>query len=99
MVPYWFGMPVVKTYTGGVALIGAGICIVFKNALKQVAPLLALMLFIWFLVLHIPNALAHPTIDNGNEVASAFDALLFCGVALAIAYNYLRSSKQTTATV
>jgi uncharacterized membrane protein len=85
MVPKWFGMPVFWTYFGGVALIASGLAIVFKIWIKPVGLLLAVMLFLWFIFLHVPDAIANPQLKNGNEVVSAFDALLFCGIALVIA--------------
>ena len=88
MVPGWFGMPVFWTYFGGVALIGSGIAIIFEIWIRQIAFLLAAMLFLWFIFLHIPNAIKNPYSNNGNEVVSAFDALLFCGTALVIGLTY-----------
>ncbi len=85
MVPKWFGMPVFWTYFGGAALIGAGIAIILKILIKPVGYLLAIMLFLWFVFIHIPDAIANPYKLNGNEIVSAFDALLFCGIALIIA--------------
>ena len=85
LVPKWFGAAVFWTYFGGTALIGSGIAIILKIWIQPIAFLLAIMLFLWFILLHVPNALAHPYSNNGNEVVSAFDALLFCGTALVIA--------------
>jgi uncharacterized membrane protein YphA (DoxX/SURF4 family) len=85
LVPSWFGIPVFWTYLGGVALIGSGIAIVLKIYIKPVSLLLAAMLFCWFVFLHIPRAIADPFINNGNEIVSAFDALVFCGISLMIA--------------
>jgi uncharacterized membrane protein YphA (DoxX/SURF4 family) len=85
MVPKWFGIPVFWTYFGGIALIASGLAIVFKIWIKPVGLLLAVMLFLWFIFLHVPDAIANPSLNNGNEVVSAFDALLFCGTALVIA--------------
>ncbi len=87
MVPEWFGMREFWAYFGGVALIGAGTAIALKIFLKPVSLLLAAMLFIWFLVLHVPGAIANPTAGRGNSIVSAFDALLFCGIALAISQS------------
>ncbi|MBD0333142.1 MAG: hypothetical protein ICV66_10835 [Chitinophagaceae bacterium] len=50
--------------------------------------LLALMLFSWLVIIHIPDAIAHPNQGSGNEIVSAFDALLFCGVAPVISNIY-----------
>ena len=91
MVPKWYGMPVFWSYFGGAALILSGIAILFKIFLKPVGLLLALMLFLWFVSLHVPNAIADPYVGRGNRIVSAFDALLFCAVALVLS----QSKKQT----
>ena len=89
MVPGYFGIPVFWTYFSGAALICAGIAIIFRIWIKTIASLLAIMLFLWFILVHTPNAITHPSVDKGNEVVSAFDALLFCGTAIIIAItNY-----------
>jgi len=85
MVPGWFGFPVFWTYFGGTALIGAGICVMFKIFIKPIAMLLAIMIFLWFIFLHIPDAVRNPYLQHGNEIVSAFDALLFSGVAVVVA--------------
>lgn len=95
MVPKWFGMQTFWSYFGGAALIGAGMAILLKVYLRPVALLLALMLFLWFVLLHVPNALAHPYTGRGNEIVSAFDALLFCGTALILSGAKKRSSSQS----
>jgi uncharacterized membrane protein YphA (DoxX/SURF4 family) len=87
MVPKWYGMPVFWSYFGGAALILSGIAILFKIFLKPVGLLLALMLFLWFISLHVPNAIADPYVGRGNRIVSAFDALLFCGVALILSHS------------
>lgn len=84
MVPKWFGMRSFWSYFGGTALIAAGTAILFKIFLKPVALLLATMLFLWFVLLHVPGAIANPYIGHGNQIVSAFDALLFCGTALVL---------------
>ena len=85
LVPLWIPWHVFWTYFAGVALMGSGICIMFKIQLKLVGMLLGIMLFIWFVILHIPRALADPYIDKGNEVTSVFEALAYSGVAFLIA--------------
>lgn len=87
MVPKWFGMPTFWSYFGGAALILSGVAILFKIFLKPVGLLLALMLFLWFVSLHVPNAIADPYVGRGNRIVSAFDALLFCGVALVLSQS------------
>jgi hypothetical protein len=95
MVPAWFGAPNFWTYFGGAALICSGVAITFKIFIKQISLLLAVMLLLWFIFLHVPGAIRNPSSGNGNEIVSAFDALLFCGTALIIALKV--HSKKSTA--
>jgi uncharacterized membrane protein YphA (DoxX/SURF4 family) len=99
MVPKWYGMPTFWSYFAGAALIGSGIAIMFKIFLKPVALLLALMLFLWFITLHVPNAIADPYVGRGNRVVSAFDALLFCGIALVLSQSKKRTSNDASEVV
>lgn len=85
MVPKWLGVPVFWTYFVGVALIGSGVAISFKIWIRPIAFLLAIMLFLFFLFFHVPDAIANPYVSGGNEIARAIVALLFCGIALVIA--------------
>ena len=85
LVPEWIPFPLFWTYFGAIALIGAGISFIFMIKIKPVGILTAIMLFIWFLILHIPRAIAMPDVANGNELTSVFQALAFSGVALVIA--------------
>ena len=85
MVPKWLGMPLFWTYFVGVALIGSGIAIIFKILIKPIAFLLAVMLFLFFIFFHVPDAIANPYVGGGNEIVRAIIALLFCGIALVIA--------------
>jgi hypothetical protein len=87
IVPKWFGMRAFWSHFGGAALIASGTAILLKIFLKPVSLLLALMLFLWFVLLHVPGAIANPTVGRGNLIVSAFDALLFCGTALALSQS------------
>jgi uncharacterized membrane protein YphA (DoxX/SURF4 family) len=87
MVPKWIGMPLFWTYFAGVALIGSGIALIFKIWIKPVAFLLAIMLFLFFIFFHIPDAIKNPSMGGGNEIVRAMVALLFCGIALVIAFT------------
>jgi uncharacterized membrane protein len=88
MVPKWIGAPLFWTYFVGVALIGAGIAIILKIWIKQIAVLLAIMLFLFFILFHVPDAIANPSVGGGNEIVRAFVALLFCGISLVIAFSF-----------
>ncbi len=87
MVPKWFGMPVFWSEFGGAALIAARTSILFEVFLKPVGLLLGLMLFLWFMLLHVPSAIANPYIGKGNLIVSAIDSLLFCGTALLLSQS------------
>lgn len=85
MVPKWLGAPLFWTYFVGVALITSGIAIIFKIWIKMVALLLTIMLFLFFIFFHVPDAIKNPSEGHGNEIVRAIIALLFCGIALVIA--------------
>ena len=84
MVPKWIGAPIFWTYFAGVALIGSSLAIIFRIWLKPIAFLLAIMLFLFFIFFHVPDAIKNPYESYGNEIVRALVALLFCGIALVI---------------
>jgi uncharacterized membrane protein YphA (DoxX/SURF4 family) len=92
MVPGWIPDHLFWTWFTAVALIGAGVCIVLNVRRKLVALLLSLMIFCWFVFLHLPAGIMKPVIYRGNILASAFDALLFSGTALVIAFGLKRQT-------
>jgi len=81
LVPGWIPGPVFWAYFGAVALIGSGVCIMLNIRIKLVGFLLGLMLFLWFIILHIPRAIAQPNLEKGNEITSVFQAFAWSGVA------------------
>ncbi|MEP6950160.1 MAG: hypothetical protein ABI863_12825 [Ginsengibacter sp.] len=85
LVPAWIPGHTFWTYFAAVALIGSGVCIILKIKIRLVALLLGVMLFIWFVILHIPRAVADPNGTKGNEITSVFEALAFSGIAFIIA--------------
>lgn len=93
LVPLWIPGHIFWTYFAGVALAGSGIAIVFNFKIVTISLLLATMLFIWFIILHIPRAVADPGGQKGNEVTSVFEALAFSGIALQIAYITINRNK------
>ncbi|MEP7266453.1 MAG: DoxX family membrane protein [Saprospiraceae bacterium] len=84
MVPKWLPAPMFWTYFFGVALISSGIAIIFKMSIRPIAFLLAIMLFLFFIFFHVPDAIANPSTGGGNEIVRAIIALLFCSIALVI---------------
>jgi uncharacterized membrane protein len=85
LVPSWIPYPVFWIYFAGVALLGSGIAIIFKIKPGLIASLLGIMVFIWFVILHIPRVIVAPADYLGGEVASAFLALAYSGIAFVIA--------------
>jgi hypothetical protein len=94
LMPAWIPGAVFWTYFAGVALIGSGITIILKIKLKLSAILLGVMIFLWFILLHIPRAIADPYGMQGNELTSVFEALGFSGIAFMVAGGY-NNWKQT----
>jgi len=84
-VPSWIPNHMFWMYFAGVALFGSGIGITLNIKRGLAATLLGSMIFIWFISLHIPRVIASPFADLGDEVASAFLALAYSGVAFVIA--------------
>ena len=93
LVPGWIPGDLFWTYFAAVALIGAGLAIIFRVKVKLVATLLGIMVFIWFLILHIPRAVVAPATDQGNELSSVFESLGVSGVAFVIAYGYRKGAE------
>jgi uncharacterized membrane protein len=85
LVPAWIPGHVFWTYLAGVALIAAGLGIIFRVQARLAAFLLGLMIFLWFILLHIPRAIADPHSGKGNEWTSVFEALAFSGIAFIMA--------------
>lgn len=85
MVPKWLPAHMFWTYFVGIALISSGIAIILKIWIRLIAFLLAVMLFLFFIFFHVPDAVANPSTGGGNEIVRAIIALLFCGIALVMA--------------
>jgi uncharacterized membrane protein len=91
-VPSWVPIHMFWTYLAGTALIGSGLAIILKIKSGPAATLLGTMIFIWFIILHIPRVIDSPIAYLGSEVTSAFIALAYSGIAFVIA----GTSKKTT---
>lgn len=84
-VPSWIPGHLFWIYFAGIALIGSGVAIFLKIKRGLMASLLGTMIFIWFIILHIPKVIAAPSDEMGGEVTSAFLALAYSGIAFVIA--------------
>jgi uncharacterized membrane protein YphA (DoxX/SURF4 family) len=85
LVPLWVPYPIFWTFLAGIALIGSGVAIILKIKPGLIAALLGAMIFIWFIILHIPRVIVSPSADRGDEIVSAFLALAYSGIAFVIA--------------
>jgi uncharacterized membrane protein len=88
LIPGWMPVPLFWTYFTGVALIAAGISIIFKIQVKLSATLLGIMIFTWFAILHIPRAIDAPEANKDNAVTSTFQALAFSGIAFVLSRQH-----------
>jgi hypothetical protein len=84
-VPSWIPNHIFWLYFAGLALLASGIGIILNVKRGLAATLLGAMIFIWFVILHIPKVIAAPAADRGGEITSAFLALAYCGIAFVIA--------------
>lgn len=84
-MPAWIPSHLFWIYFAGAALLGSGIAIVLKMKTGLFAALLGIMIFTWFIMLHIPKVIAASAADRGGELTSAFLALAYSGIAFVIA--------------
>jgi uncharacterized membrane protein len=92
LVPSWIPGHIFWTYWSGSALIAAGLGMLLRIQARLAAGLLGTIIFIWFLVLHIPRALADPHSGNGNEWSSVFESLAFSGIAFILSLTLPKKS-------
>jgi uncharacterized membrane protein (UPF0136 family) len=84
-IPSWIPGHLFWMYFTGSALLGSGIAIILKIRPGLFAALLGGMIFVWFIILHVPRVIASPSAYIGSEVTSAFIALAYGGIAFVIA--------------
>ena len=85
-MPGWIPYPIFWAYFCGIALIGAGVAIILKIKTSLFATLLGIMIFSWFIILHIPKVIVAPSLpEMRGELTSAFLALAYSGIAFVIA--------------
>lgn len=93
LIPGWLPGNLFWTYFAGLALMLAGAAIMINVKTRLAASLLGLMIFLWFIMLHIPRAIADPNSGDGNEWTSVFEALAFSGIAFLIAGGRKKMSR------
>lgn len=88
LIPSWMPAHLFLAYFTGVAFIAAGLSIATKILARLSATLLALMLFLWVVLLHAPRVAAH--LRNCDEWSSLLVALAMSGAALILARPSIR---------
>jgi len=91
--PSWISNRIFWVYLAGTGLVGAGIAIILKIKRGLGATLLGIMIFVWFIILHIPKVAASSVADAGGEVTSAFLALAYSGIAFVVAGTVDKQTK------
>jgi uncharacterized membrane protein YphA (DoxX/SURF4 family) len=85
MVPTWIPYPIFWTYLAGIGLLGSGISIILKIKTRLIATVLGIIIFIWFVTIHVPGVITSSFDDLGGQIISAFLALIYSGIAFIIA--------------
>jgi uncharacterized membrane protein YphA (DoxX/SURF4 family) len=85
MVPSWIPFHLFWTYLAGIGLLGSGISIILKIKTRLIATVLGIIIFIWFVTIHVPGVITSSLADLGDQIASAFLALFYSGIAFVIA--------------
>ena len=85
LVPEWIPGNLFWTYFAAVALIAAGLGLILKIKTQLAAVLAGWMIFIWFLILHLPRGF---TFNNQNEWTAVCESLGVSGILFLIAYKF-----------
>jgi uncharacterized membrane protein YphA (DoxX/SURF4 family) len=93
LVPAWIPGARVWAQLAGAALIGGGVGLMVPKLTRLAGVAVGLMIFTWFVILHIPRALAAPPAAQRNEWIAAFEALAFAGIALLLSGAESRKPK------
>jgi len=96
LIPAWMPAHLFLAYFTGVAFIAAGLSMAFNILFRWSSLSLALMFFLWVLLLHAPRVAAK--LHNGDEWASLLVALATCGASLILARSAATSAFRPGAT-
>jgi uncharacterized membrane protein len=89
--PPWFPVRPLWAYLTGAALIVAGAAIIVRRKARLAATLLGTVLFLFFLLLHIPRILVN--LHDPGPWTSGFEILAMCGGALVLVGALPKESK------
>ncbi len=90
--PPWFAGRPLWAYLTGIVFVAAGAAIVLGKEVRLAATLLGTILFLFFVLLHIPRITAQPH-DPGTWT-SGFEILALCGGALVLAGTSPREKRE-----
>lgn len=82
LVPSWIPGKIFWASFTGIALICGGVGLLFKKTALLASILTGIMIFVWFLILHIPRAFLFM---NDNEWIAVCESLAFSGIAFVLA--------------
>jgi uncharacterized membrane protein YphA (DoxX/SURF4 family) len=82
LVPAWIPGTRLWAQFAGVALISGGLGLMVPKTIRLAGLAVGLMIFTWFLILHIPRAFSAPPAAQRNEWIAVVEALAFAGIAL-----------------
>jgi uncharacterized membrane protein len=88
LVPAYIGAGYFWTYFAAVALLAGGVGLIFKPTRKWAALLSGIMIFCWFILLHIPRAVEispHTSVPVYGEWMGVFESFAFSGVFFVLA--------------
>ena len=88
LIPGYIGNNYFWTYFAGVALLAGGVGLILKPTRKWAALLSGIMIFLWFVLLHIPRAVTIPpqtSMPVYSEWMGVFESFTFSGILFALA--------------
>lgn len=83
LIPAYIPAHTFWTYFAGVALIAGGVGLIFQQTRKWAAMLSGLMIFLWFVLLHLPRAFATPAVYD--EWIGVCESFTFSGILFVLA--------------
>jgi uncharacterized membrane protein len=85
LMPSWIPGSLFWVYFAGIALIAGGLGMMIRKTAYAAAALSGLMIFLWFISLHIPRAIAAQ--NDMNEWIAVSESLAFSGIAFVLVKN------------
>jgi uncharacterized membrane protein YphA (DoxX/SURF4 family) len=88
LVPIYMRARYFWTYFAAVALLATGIGLIFRQTRKWAAACAGLMIFLWFLMVHIPRAIntsPNASTPHYGEWIGVFESLAFSGILFLLA--------------